>query len=130
MVDAYVAARGPIEVIEYSTSSDYGDDVWERVEAVGTGPVASANEIVAKAERNAALDAATATIRETLAGEFPERDGEIKAAVRSLTKKLVRKRIVEEGLRIDGRTTTEIRPSVGGGRPLPDRPWLCALPAG
>ena len=36
--------------------------------------------------------------------------GEIKAAVRSLTKKLVRKRIVEEGLRIDGRTTTDIRP--------------------
>ncbi len=30
--------------------------------------------------------------------------------MRGLTKKLVRKRIVEEGLRIDGRTTTEIRP--------------------
>jgi polyribonucleotide nucleotidyltransferase len=84
--------------------------VWERVEAVGTGPVAEANKIVAKAERNAALDAATATVKASLAGEFPDRDGEIKAAVRSLTKKLVRKRIVEEGLRIDGRTTTEIRP--------------------
>ena len=40
----------------------------------------------------------------------PSASGEVKAAVRSLTKKLVRKRIVEEGLRIDGRTTTEIRP--------------------
>jgi polyribonucleotide nucleotidyltransferase len=110
MVEGYVAARGPIEPIDYTTLSDYGDDVWERVEAVGTAPVAEANSIVAKAERNAALDAATAAIKSELAGEFPEREGEIKAAVRNLTKKLVRRRIVEEGLRIDGRTTTEIRP--------------------
>ena len=72
--------------------------------------MAAANTIVAKAERNAALDEATASISRPLADEFPDRDGEIKAAVRSLTKKLVRKRIVEEGLRIDGRTTAEIRP--------------------
>jgi polyribonucleotide nucleotidyltransferase len=110
MVEAYVAVRGPIVPIEYSTLSDYGDDVWERVEAVGTGPVSAANTITAKADRAAAIDGATATIKEALAGEFPDRDGEIKAAVRSLTKKLVRKRIVEDGLRIDGRTTTEIRP--------------------
>ena len=110
MVEAYVAARGPIEAIEYSTLTDYGDDVWERVEALGAGPIGDANKIVAKAERNSALDAATASIKESLADEFPDRDGEIKAAVRALTKKLVRRRIVEEGLRIDGRTTTEIRP--------------------
>ncbi|HEX3981055.1 MAG TPA: polyribonucleotide nucleotidyltransferase [Acidimicrobiales bacterium] len=110
MVEAYVAVRGPIVPIEYSTLSDYGDDVWERVEAVGTAPVSAANTITAKADRAAAIDEATATIKEALAGEFPDRDGEIKAAVRSLTKKLVRKRIVEDGLRIDGRTTTEIRP--------------------
>ena len=110
MVEAYVAARGPIQPIEYSTFNDYEDDVWERVEAVGTGLLAAANTIVAKAERNAALDEAGTAIRAELADEFPERDAEVKAAVRSLTKKLVRKRIVEEGIRIDGRTTTEIRP--------------------
>ena len=110
LVDAYVAARGPVEPIEYSTFSDYGDDVWERVLATGTDSVAAANTIVAKAERNAALAEATDTIVSALADEFPDRQGELKAAVRGLTKKLVRKRIVEEGLRIDGRTTTEIRP--------------------
>src|SRR6202167_2004717 len=36
MVEAYVAARGPVEIIEYSTFSDYEDDVFERVQAVGT----------------------------------------------------------------------------------------------
>ncbi len=45
-----------------------------------------------------------------LSAEFPGREGEIKAAIRSLTKKLVRKRIIEDGIRIDGRTTTDIRP--------------------
>ena len=40
----------------------------------------------------------------------PSGAGEIKAAIRSLTKKLVRKRIVEDGVRIDGRGTADIRP--------------------
>ena len=33
LVAAFVAARGPIETMEYSTFSDYGDDVFARVEA-------------------------------------------------------------------------------------------------
>jgi len=110
LVEAYVRERGPIETFEYSTFSDYDDDVFERVEAVGTEAIAEANKIVAKAERNAALDAATTFIIDTVSGGFPDRAGQIKAAVRGLTKKLVRKRIVEEGLRIDGRSTTDIRP--------------------
>jgi polyribonucleotide nucleotidyltransferase len=43
LVAEYVAARGPIEPIEFSTFSDYGDDVWERVAAVGTDSVSKAN---------------------------------------------------------------------------------------
>ena len=78
--------------------------------AVGTDAVAKANTITEKAERNAALDEATASIIAQLSPEFPEREREIKAAVRSLTKKIVRKRIVEEGVRIDGRGTADIRP--------------------
>jgi polyribonucleotide nucleotidyltransferase len=110
LVKAYVAARGEIETIPYSTFTDYEDDVWARVQAVGTEKVAAANVKTPKAERNAALDEAGAAIIAELAEEFPDRTGEIKAAIRSLTKKLVRRRIVEDGLRIDGRTTTEIRP--------------------
>ncbi len=110
LVAAYVAERGAIETIAYSTFADYEDDVFERVQAVGSDAIAEANTVVSKAERNTALDAATTFIIDTLAPEFPERGGEIKAAVRGLTKKLVRRRIVEEGLRVDGRTTTDIRP--------------------
>ena len=45
-----------------------------------------------------------------LGDEFAERPREVKAAIRALTKKLVRKRIVEEGVRVDGRGTSDIRP--------------------
>ncbi|MDE3065527.1 MAG: polyribonucleotide nucleotidyltransferase, partial [Acidobacteriota bacterium] len=110
LVAAFVAERGPITPFAYEVQADYGDDVYERVTAVGEASLAAANAITAKAERNEALDAALAGIVETLREEFPERVGEIKPAVRSLTKKLVRRRIVEDGLRIDGRTTSELRP--------------------
>jgi polyribonucleotide nucleotidyltransferase len=110
LLAAFVAARGPITPLAYEVQADYRDDVYERVVAVGEAPLARANALTAKAERASALDEALAGIVETLREEFPERVGEIKPAVRALTKKLVRKRIVEDGLRIDGRTTAELRP--------------------
>ena len=96
--------------IPFSTFSDYEDDVWQRVEAVGTDAIAKANLVTTKADRNAALDAAGDEIKAALAEEFPERAGEVKGAIRSLTKKLVRKRIIDDGMRVDGRGTSDIRP--------------------
>ncbi len=110
LVRAYVAERGVIETIPFKVFNEYESDVYDRVVAVGTDALASANALTVKQPRAAAIDAATASIIEQLSPEFPERTSEIKAAVRSLTKKLVRKRIVEEGLRIDGRSTADIRP--------------------
>jgi polyribonucleotide nucleotidyltransferase len=110
LVAQVVAAHGPIETIAFSTFSDYQPDVWARVEAIGTDLIAKANLVTAKAERNAALDAAGDEIKSALAEEFDGRGGEVKGAIRSLTKKLVRKRIVEDGVRVDGRGTSDIRP--------------------
>ncbi len=101
---------GPKSVMVFERAVDYGDDVFERVSAVGTDQIAQASTILSKAERNEATEAATATIIEELAAEFEGREKEVKAAVRSLQKKLVRKRIVEDGVRIDGRGTADIRP--------------------
>jgi polyribonucleotide nucleotidyltransferase len=105
-----VAKVGKKPTIPYELFTDYKDDVFQRVVAVGTDAVAKANTLTDKAERNNALDEATTSIIAQLAPEFPDREREIKAAVRSLTKKIVRKRIVEEGVRIDGRGTADIRP--------------------
>jgi polyribonucleotide nucleotidyltransferase len=105
-----VAKTGRKETIPFELFVDYGDDVYERVAAVGTDRIEKANAITAKAERNAALDEVTDLIVAELGPEFDGREREIKAAVRSLTKKIVRKRIVEEGVRIDGRGPSDIRP--------------------
>ncbi|MDQ1446606.1 MAG: polyribonucleotide nucleotidyltransferase [Acidimicrobiaceae bacterium] len=94
----------------FTPQSDYGDDVAARVEAIGTDLLDKATRISIKAERNAATDEATAQVIEQLSGEFEGREREIKAAVRSLTKKIIRKRVVEEGVRIDGRGPRDLRP--------------------
>src|ERR687898_388501 len=109
LVDQAKAAN-LVTPIEWEPQIDYGADVLARVEAVGTDRLARASQITAKAERNAATDEAVATIRDELAAEFPERDGEIKVAAKALQKKVIRKRIVDEGLRIDGRGPSDIRP--------------------
>ncbi|HVC25040.1 MAG TPA: polyribonucleotide nucleotidyltransferase [Acidimicrobiales bacterium] len=105
-----VRAAGRKPTIAYELFVDYADDVYVRVAEVGTDLVTTANAIMTKAERAAALDAATEQIVGAIGGEFEGREREVKAAIRSLTKKIVRKRIVEEGVRIDGRGTSDIRP--------------------
>jgi polyribonucleotide nucleotidyltransferase len=102
-----VGAREPIP---FDVQADYGDDVWERVNALGGERLAEASKIALKAERNAATESATAAIVAELAGELEGREKEIRAAVRGLIKKLVRRRIVEDGVRIDGRGPADIRP--------------------
>ncbi len=110
LVARFVEARGAIEPIPFQTFVDYGDDVWGRVQAMATERVAKVVTIADKAARNLETENVTASVLAELADEFPGREREIAAAVRALNKKLVRKRIIEEGMRIDGRTTAEIRP--------------------
>jgi len=96
--------------ISYDPQLDYGDDVYQRVSELAADRLAKAQTIADKTERNQTTDDITAEVVAQLAAEFPEREKELKAAVRSLTKSVVRKRIVEEGVRIDGRGPADIRP--------------------
>src|SRR5262245_61820492 len=105
-----VKQAGVREPLEYTPILDYGDDVFERVVAVGTAKLEPATHIVIKAERNEAIDKAGAEIAAELSGQFEGREKEIKEAVRALTKKLVRKHIVEDGVRMNGRGPKDIRP--------------------
>jgi polyribonucleotide nucleotidyltransferase len=116
LVASVIATKGPIKTMEYSVAHDYGDDVFTAVENAVGAQVAEAIKIAGKAERNAATDAAADAAVTALAGtiddprNFAGREREIREAVRSLTKKAVRKRIVEEGMRIDGRGPRDLRP--------------------
>ena len=105
-----VAEAGARSPIAYDPQSDYGDDVSARVSEVGTARIEKVTTITAKAEREAATDEATQAILDELGEEFEGRAGEVKAAVRSLTKKLVRQRIATSQVRIDGRGPADIRP--------------------
>ena len=105
-----VAEAGAKPPIPYEAQLDFADDVRDRVGEVGTESLTRATSIVGKAERNAALDEAAAQIGAALEDELGGREREVKAAVRALTKQLVRRRIVEDGVRIDGRGPRDIRP--------------------
>src|SRR4051794_5886949 len=113
LVASVVATHGPIVPMEYTPQLDYTPDVLEAVAGIAGEGVAKAITISAKAERNAATDAAAASAVAALCGEdgpFAGREREVKEAVRSLTKKAVRKRIVDAGMRIDGRGPRDLRP--------------------
>ncbi len=113
LVASVIATHGPIVPMTYTPQLDYTQDVFDAVAAIAADGVAKAITISAKAERNAATDAAAAEAIDKLCGEgsdFAGREREVKEAVRSLTKKAVRKRIVDEGLRIDGRGPRDLRP--------------------
>jgi polyribonucleotide nucleotidyltransferase len=95
---------------EYPVFVDYGEDVYEAVAREVSGELAQALTIAGKHEREAETDRVKALAKEKLAEQLEGREKEISAAFRSLTKKLVRERIISEGLRIDGRGLTDIRP--------------------
>jgi polyribonucleotide nucleotidyltransferase len=113
LVASIIATRGPIAPLEYTPVLDYTDEIFAAVEKVATSKLATAVTIALKADRNAATDAAAADTVAELCGEgspFAGQEKAVKEAVRSLTKKLVRKRVVEEGIRIDGRGPRDLRP--------------------
>jgi polyribonucleotide nucleotidyltransferase len=105
-----VAARAAKETREYPLYLDYSDDVFAAVEAAVAEPLAAALAIAGKQEREAELDRVKAQAVEAVAAQLPGREKEISAAYRSLTKKLVRQRVLRDKVRIDGRGLTDIRP--------------------
>ncbi|MFM9111669.1 MAG: polyribonucleotide nucleotidyltransferase, partial [Actinomycetota bacterium] len=110
LVASVIATRGPIEPLKYTPVLDYSDELFAAVERVATATLQPAIRIALKADRNAAIDAATAATLTALAEEFPGQEKGIKEAVRSLTKKLVRQRVIADGVRIDGRGPADLRP--------------------
>ena len=113
LLASVVATRGPIAPLSYTPVLDYTDEIFADVERVATPKLAHAVTIALKADRNAATDAAAAETVAELCREgakFAGQEKAVKEAVRSLTKKLVRKRVVEEGVRIDGRGPRDLRP--------------------
>ena len=108
--EAAEAGISPAGTAEFPLFIDYTDDVYEAVANAVSDELAKALTIAGKHDREAEQDRVKVLAQERLAEQFEGREKEISAAFRSLTKKLVRERIIRDGLRIDGRGLTDIRP--------------------
>ena len=97
------------ETAEYPVFPDYQDDVFYSVSAVATDELSKALTIAGKHEREERLDEIKGEVLDRLAETYAGREKELGAAFRSLTKKLVRQRILTDHFRIDGRGITDIR---------------------
>ena len=109
-------AHGPIEPIPYEVRTDYDDDVYAAVKQAAESDITEAMSIHEKASRDARVSELQVEVMERLCGTedapgpLAGREKEAKHALRSLQKEVVRRRIVNDGVRIDGRGTADIRP--------------------
>ena len=104
-----LAAAAAKPVAEFPIFLDYQDDVYDAVERLAVADVREAMQIVSKAEREARLDDIKKVVVAEAGQEFEGREKEISAALRSVTKKVVRERVLRDKVRIDGRGITDIR---------------------
>jgi polyribonucleotide nucleotidyltransferase len=101
--------KSPKQPLDFPVFLDYDDDVLQAVTETGEADLAQAMQIPGKQEREEATDAVKDRVKQALAERFEGREGEVSAAFRSLTKTVVRRRIVQDGVRIDGRGLADIR---------------------
>ncbi len=98
--------------IEFPTVEDYSEELATRVDAIARPKLAAMGTIPDKLERLAA----EAVIADEVIAELdlPEDDPDAAKAAsrafRSVQKAVMRERVVDEGVRLDGRGLTEVRP--------------------
>ena len=97
------------ETKEFPIFRDYQDDVYSAVSDFSTPALDKAMQIGGKAERQKALDEAKQAVLAHLVEKFAERESEIKAAFDSVSKKIMRERVLKDKIRIDGRTPLDLR---------------------
>jgi polyribonucleotide nucleotidyltransferase len=100
---------------EYPADRDYEDDVVGAVDEFARGRVTEVLKIADKTERNTALDQAKEELGAHLSGQWEEdlyaaRVQQVSRYFKALQKDLMRGRVIEDGIRMDGRKTDEIRP--------------------
>jgi polyribonucleotide nucleotidyltransferase len=102
-------AKSPKEPLDFPVFLDYDDEVLAAVTEAAEADLTAAMQIAGKQEREEATDAVKDKVKAALADRFEGREGEVSAAFRSVTKTVVRRRIVQSGARIDGRGLEDIR---------------------
>ena len=104
-----VAAKAAKPTADFPIFLDYQEDVLAAVSAHASTDLAKALTIGPKQERETAIDAISAATKETVGAKFEGREKEVSAAFKSLTKTLIRQRVLRDKIRIDGRGLRDIR---------------------
>ena len=98
---------------EFPVFLAFEQDAFDAVAAIATDDLANALQIAGKQARDAATDEVKAAVLEKVGvgeGEaFEGREKEIGAAFKALSKKVMRKRVLTDKIRMDGRGLTDIR---------------------
>ncbi len=109
---ATLAQTSSKPITEFPRFLDYQDDVYAAVEAASLDEVTATMSIAGKQEREDRVEQLKESLKADLAGAgkpFEGRETEVSAAYRSVQKKVVRQRILRDGVRIDGRGLRDIR---------------------
>ena len=105
-----LAAEAAKPTAEYPLFAPYTDEVYAAVANLAETELGRIYQIADKTERQDADDALKASVKEKLAETLDEaQQNQISAAYKSVTKKVVRTRVLKEGIRIDGRGKKNIR---------------------
>jgi polyribonucleotide nucleotidyltransferase len=87
-----------------------GDDVTEKVTAYALDKVRWSFESYERSERHQREEEVKADVLAHFAEEFAGRENEVDEAIYQLNKQVMRRKILDEGIRPDGRRETEVRP--------------------
>ncbi|GAB2596327.1 polyribonucleotide nucleotidyltransferase [Pseudactinotalea suaedae] len=125
VADGLEAAKGPIRILaeaqidlagrvakptqEFPLFPDYAGDAYAAVESEVTAALEEALSIASKQDRENRLDEIKDAMIGALQAGFDGREKELHAAYRSVQKQLIRRRIITDGFRIDGRGLRDIR---------------------
>jgi polyribonucleotide nucleotidyltransferase len=106
---AELASTAAKPVRDFPIFLDYEDDVYAAVETAAKADLAQALTIVSKADREERESEIKADVVDKLGADFEGREKEIGAAIRAVTKSVVRERVLRDKVRIDGRGLEDIR---------------------
>ena len=101
------AGKTKWEVEKKEIDEDLKNDVYKLGEQKYKDIVYS---VLAKEERAGKNSELKKEVKESLEEKYPEQESVVSDILHDIEKNLMRKRIIEEGIRLDGRTTTQVRP--------------------
>ena len=108
-----IDAVGPVTKMQPPLVVDHSDEILDAVRDGALDRIAAVQTIADKADRQEAEAALAAEVVAEMEARFGDDSAvakQVKSAVRSVTKEVVRRRIVSEGIRVDGRATNQLRP--------------------